>query len=56
MNDLPPISHLERRDPDLDIVRLARRRSTRNAAMGILYERLLSMAQSVREHLKSVGG
>lgn len=29
----------ERRDPDLDVVLLAQRRSTRSAAMGILYER-----------------
>jgi len=30
---------VDRNDPDLDIVRLAQRRSTRSAAMGVLYER-----------------
>ncbi len=33
------IDATERQDPDLDIVRLAQRRSTRSAAMGVLYER-----------------
>jgi RNA polymerase sigma-70 factor (ECF subfamily) len=47
MTDLPPISHQERRDPDLDIVRLARRRSTRNVAMGVLYERFSERVYNV---------
>ncbi|MHC4668771.1 MAG: sigma-70 family RNA polymerase sigma factor [Planctomycetota bacterium] len=39
MSDLKPISRLESRDPDIDIVRLAQRHATRRVAMGVLYER-----------------
>lgn len=40
MNSEAVTSHpFERPDPDLDIVRLAQRRATRRAAMGVLYER-----------------
>jgi len=41
MSELVPLHPRPERpaDPDLDVVRLARRRSTRRVAMGILYER-----------------
>lgn len=37
----------DRRDPDLDIVRLAQRRSTRREAMGVLYERFRGRVYNV---------
>jgi len=37
----------ERRDPDLDIVQLAQKRTTRRAAMGMLYERFRERVYNV---------